>query len=80
MPILRQVILQNSRKPAWLNLILIIFSAQSFANSTEVERDLKEFSKANEKRSYQYFESLIKLDSSVHDIYKAKVRASNQLT
>lgn len=47
----------------------------SFANATEVESDLKEFAKANEKRSYQYVESLLKTDSVIHDIVKAKVNA-----
>ncbi|KAJ9093577.1 hypothetical protein QFC19_008306 [Naganishia cerealis] len=48
------------------------YLSQGFTNPMDVERDLKEFAKANEKRSYQYFESLVKLDSGIHDIFKAK--------
>jgi hypothetical protein len=48
--------------------------ALSFANQSQVESDLKEFAKANEKRSYQYMENLLKADSTIHDIVKAKVR------
>lgn len=48
----------------------------SFVNAAEVESDLKEFAKANEKRSYQYMESLLKTNSVVHDIVKAKVNAA----
>ena len=52
--------------------------AMSFDNATEVVSDLKEFATANEKRSYQYMETLLKTDSDVFDIVKAKVNARRQ--
>jgi hypothetical protein len=50
-----------------------VFGSPFFSQS-QVESDLKEFAKANEKRSYQYMENLLKADSTIHDIVKAKVR------
>ncbi|KAI5453422.1 Sister chromatid cohesion protein pds5 [Naganishia albida] len=47
------------------------YLSQSFPNRADVENDLKEFAKANEKMTYRHFESMLKVDSSIHDIYKA---------
>ncbi|GHJ87283.1 hypothetical protein NliqN6_3685 [Naganishia liquefaciens] len=56
------------------------FLSMSFDNATEVVSDLKEFATANEKRSYQYMETLLKTDSDVFDIVKAKIELLKRIT